>query len=118
MFANAAPAAGWAGRFIRISARGTAGSTVTPAIQNHSERAIAPPSGLLLDLSAYSVQPTLDSTATPLFGYTFAAVSGSGFVYPIPGGWILGPGAGIGFAQVPATASVAFDVNASWLEDW
>jgi len=63
------------------------------------------------------VQPTLDGIDLAL-GFTFAAVQASGFVYPIPGGIELGPGAGVAFIQVPATASVVFDISASWLEDW
>lgn len=119
MFAQgAAPAAGWSGRIIRTTTRGTAGSTVTPGIANHSTRGIAPPSGVLLDLAAFSVQPTLDATTTPHFGFTFAAVQASGIVYPIPGGIEIGPGAGIAFAQVPATASAVFEISLHWMEDW
>lgn len=118
MFAqSAAPAAGYSARFRRITARGTAGSTVTPGISNHSTRGVAPVSGVLLDLAAFSVQPTLDTVDTVL-GYTFAAVQGSGIVLPIPGGLEIGPGAGVAFIQVPATASPTFEVAATWLEDW
>ena len=118
MFAqSAAPAAGWSGRLRRITARGTAGATVTPGISNHSTRGVAPVSGVLLDLAAYSVQPTLDTVDTVL-GYTFANSQGSGLVYPIPGGLEIGPGAGVAFIQVPATAGAAFEISASWLEDW
>lgn len=118
MFAqSAAPAAGWSMRLRRITARGTAGSTVMPGISNHSTRGVAPVSGVLLDLAAFSVQPTLDSVDLAI-GYTFAAVQGSGINFPIPGGIELGPGAGVACIQAPATASVAFEVSASWLEDW
>lgn len=118
MFAQSgAPAAGWSVRLRRITARGTPGSTVTPGIQNHSTRGIAPPSGVVLDLAAYSVQPTLDSSDIAP-GYTFAAVQASGIVYPIPGGVEIPPGAGLACIQVPATASVAFEIAVSWLEDW
>lgn len=117
-FANTAPAAGWAGRLRRITARGTAGSTVTPVITAHSTHGAAPVSGALLDLAAYSVQPTLDTAPDQGLRFTFAAVAASGIVYPIPGGIELPPGAGIAFIQIPATASVAFDISVSWLEDW
>jgi hypothetical protein len=73
---------------------------------------------VVLDLAAYSVQPTLDTAPDSVFGYTFAAVQASGVIYPIPGGVELGPGAGIAFIQVPATASVVFEISLSWLEDW
>lgn len=118
VFGNTAPAAGWAGRLRRITARGTAGSTVTPVITAHSTRGAAPVSGALLDLAAFSVQPTLDTAPDQSLRFTFAAVAGSGIVYPIPGGIELGPLAGIAFIQVPAVASVAFDIFVSWLEDW
>ena len=118
MFAQgAAPAAGWSGRLRRSTSTGTAGSTVTPDIDNHSIRGAAPPSGVLLYLAAFTVQPALDASELGL-GFTFAAVQGSGIVYPIPGGIEIPPGAGIAFSQVPATASVVFEITLSWLEDW
>jgi len=42
----------------RVSTRGTAGSTVTPDIDNDAERAVAPGSGVLLELADYTVLPT------------------------------------------------------------
>lgn len=45
----------------RSSTRGTPGSTVTPAIQNHSRRGVAPPAAPLLDLSQFTgTQPVID----------------------------------------------------------
>jgi hypothetical protein len=119
MFAQVAPTAGWTGRFRRISARGTAGSTVTPNSSNHSELAVAPVSGVLLDLAQYSAQPTLlASSVDMLLGYPYPATIGAGIIYPIPGGVIVPPGAGIAYIQVPATASTAMEVAVTWLEDW
>jgi hypothetical protein len=120
MFAqSAAPAAGWACRLRRISARGTAGSTVTPNSSNHSTLGVAPVSGVLLDLAAYSVQPTLLASSVDLGPrFVFSAVQGSGIIYPIPGGLEIGPGAGVAMIQVPATISVVFDIGVTWLEDW
>jgi hypothetical protein len=120
MFAQgAAPTAGWAARLRRISARGTAGSTVTPNSSNHSTLGVAPVSGVLLDLAAYSVQPTLLASSVDLgIRYVYSNVQGSGVVYPIPGGIELPPGAGVAMIQVPATASVVFDISVTWLEDW
>ena len=116
---SAAPAAGYSARLRRISARGTAGSTVTPNISNDSRIAVAPVSGVLLDLAAYSAQPTLLASSVDFgLGFTFAAVQASGFVYPIPGGIEIGPGAGVAFIQVPATISVVFEITLTWLEDW
>ncbi|HYT45042.1 MAG TPA: hypothetical protein VEP90_22130, partial [Methylomirabilota bacterium] len=110
-------AAGFGVRLRRITARGTAGSTVTPGISNDSKRGAAPVSGYLLDLAAFTVQPTLDTVDMGI-GFTFSAVQGSGLVYPIPGGIEIGPGAGLACIQVPATASVTFDISTVSLEDW
>lgn len=113
-----AGAAGDSWRLRRISARGTAGSTVTPDIDHHSEAAVAPVSGVLLDLAAYSVQPTLVTTSDFGLGWTAPAVQGAGIVYPIPGGIIVPPGAGVAIVQVAATAWPASEITFAWLEDW
>jgi hypothetical protein len=42
----------------RTTTKGTVGSTITPDIDNDHERLVAPISGAVLDLAAYSVQPT------------------------------------------------------------
>jgi hypothetical protein len=119
MFAQTASTGGWTGRFRRISARGTAGSTVTPNSSNDSRLAAAPVSGALLDLSQFSAQPTLLASSVDLLvGYPFPAVIGAGVILPIPGGIEIGPGAGIAFIQVPATASAVIEVSITWLEDW
>ena len=118
-FAQTAATAGWVGRFRRTSARGTPGSTVTPNISNHSEIAVAPVSGALLDLAQFSAQPTLLASSVDLgIGYPFPAVIGAGISLPIPGGIVIGPGAGLAFIQVPATASPILEVTFDWLEDW
>ncbi len=104
-------------RYRRITARGTAGSTVTPGIQNHSTRGVAPVSGVLLDLAAYTTQPTLD-VSDLILGWTAPAVQGSGIVYPIPGGVEVGPGAGLAVIQVAATIWPISEITVSWLEDW
>jgi len=104
-------------RFRRTSARGTAGSTVTPTIEHHSERAIAPPSGFLLDLSAFSVQPTLVAGELGQ-GWVASAVVGSGGVIAIPGGLIIPPGTGIVAIQTKATIWPISEVGVVVLEDW
>jgi hypothetical protein len=86
----------------RITARGTPGSTVTPLIGNADERDIAAPAGALLDLAAYTGQPTVDASAVPLWGWVAAAVAGSGFIYPT-GGITIPPGAGLAITQVAGT---------------
>ena len=95
----------------RTTARGTPGSTVTPLIQQADERDIAPGSGALLDLAAFTVQPTLETVG--LFGWVAAAVAGSGVVYPT-GGIVIPPAAGIAIVQVAATAWPASEVHFRW----
>lgn len=117
VFKTAAGTAADAFRLKRSTARGTAGSTVTPDIDNHSERAAAPVSGALLDLSAYSVQPTLDgSELGPEF--VAAAFAAAGIVYAIPGGIVVPFGTGLVLAQSQATIWPVSGVSFSWLEDW
>lgn len=119
MFAQTAATAGWTVRLRRTSARGTAGSTVTPNSSNDSKLAAAPVSGALLDLAQFSAQPTLLASSVDLMlGYPFPAVIGAGIVYPISGGIEIGPGAGIACIQVPATAGPIMEVSITWLEDW
>jgi hypothetical protein len=63
----------------RITARGTPGSTITPSAVNEYEQVATPPSGFLLDLAAYTVQPTL--AASPLHGWVLPASVGSGMMW-------------------------------------
>lgn len=96
----------------RITARGTPGSTQTPVIGNADERDIAAPAGVLLDLAAYSVQPTADGTVgtAAMWGWVAAAVAGSGFIYPT-GGITLPPAAGLGIFQAQGTIWPVSDVS-------
>lgn len=64
----------------RSTARGTPGSTVTPDIDNEAERAAAPPSGMLLDLAAFTVQPTVD--ASDLERFNLPAAIGAAVFLP------------------------------------
>jgi len=63
----------------RTSARGTAGSTVTPDLDNHFGQRAAPSSAPLLDLAAYSVQPTV--AAPDMFEGGLGANAGGSVVY-------------------------------------
>jgi hypothetical protein len=114
LVAVAAPGAGAGIELRRITARGTPGSTVTPAIQQHDARAIAPPSGALLDLAAYTVQPTLE--AGGLWGWVLGAVIGSGFIYPVPLGIVVPPGAGLALVNRAAIIVPASEVAIVWQE--
>lgn len=99
----------------RTSTRGTPGSTVTPDADNCEDGLSPPPSGMLLDLAEYSVQPTL--AAAPLFGpFAFpagaAGTEGSGFVQPLPRGVIVKPGTGLAICErIGSTFSGSWDVN-------
>jgi hypothetical protein len=112
--ANAAPAAS-AGIYLRrASARGTAGSTVTPAIQNDVARLLAPPSGALLDLATYTGQPTFETLG--LYGWTLAAVAASGLIIPFPRGIEVPVGTGLSIVTTNAVAIPASDVSFLWEE--
>jgi hypothetical protein len=97
----------------RTTARGTAGSTVTPGSINEIEQIAAPPSGFLLDLAAYSVQPTL--AAGGLYGLCLPAAIGAGVM------WVwneieIPAGAGIALTNGIALAFPAARINA-FVED-
>lgn len=93
--ATTAPAAGAGFVLRRSTARGTPGSTVTPNAEAADSRDAAPDSGFLLDLAAFSVQPTL---AAGELGpaWMLAPVAGSGLIYPVGGrGLTVPPGTGV-----------------------
>lgn len=108
----AAPAAGASVYLRRSTARGTAGSTVTPGIQHDADRAIAPPSGALLDLAAFTGQPTFETGG--FWGWGFAAVQASGVIYPFgnwaPKGLVIPPAAGLCIVTAAAVAIPASEV--------
>lgn len=107
----AAPAAGASVYLRRTTVRGTAGSTVTPGIQHDVDRAIAPPSGALLDLAAFTGQPTFETGG--MFGWGFAAVQASGILYPVglsPKGIAIPPGAGLAIVTAVAVVIPASEV--------
>jgi hypothetical protein len=85
----------------RTTARGTAGSTVTPDADNAGQADSTPPSGALLDLAAFTVQPTL---ATPgMYGWVAPAVAGAGIILPLPRGIVIPSGTGLAIVQRAAT---------------
>jgi len=108
-------AVAWALQLIRTSNRGsTPGSTVTPDIDNHRDRLLAPQSGALLDLSQYITAPTVQGPA--MARTHLGGVIGSAF------GWVFNPpiaipaGTGLAIANVPATASPTMDFTFIWEE--
>jgi len=99
----------------RITTRGTPGSTITPDIDNDWEKYAAPASGALIDLAAFSVQPTL---ATP-FTARWHVPTGTGempvFFYPIRPVKIP-PGTGFAATNPQASIAGAGDVTFEWME--
>lgn len=113
-----APAASAGFKLKRISTRGTPGTTEIPGLPNHSQGAIAPPSGALLDLGAYGVEPTVVGAELGP-GWPLAAVAASGFIYPIPSSGIeIAPGTGLALCNIGAVITPAADISFAWLEDW
>lgn len=95
--------------------RGTAGSTVTPDIDNNYERQVAPPSGALLDLAAYSVQPTLQTPA--LAARNLPATVGSFLVFDFRDKPIMvRPGQGLAIGTPVATVLQPSDFTFVWDE--
>lgn len=79
----------------RYLTRGTPGLTVTPDADNHTEGLVAPPSGAVLDLPEYTVNPTL--SAVP--GWELHCGSNAGVGYFIEFGeapFKVPPGTGLG----------------------
>lgn len=108
----------------RTSARGTPGSTVTPDADSDWAGELAPPSGALLDLAAFTVQPTL--AAPELDGLVLAAAgtsgtpsSGMGFALVRPEGIWVPPGTGLLLNGVLIAGAVSWptsEVTFEWAE--
>jgi len=80
---------------------------------------VAPPSGALFDLGAYTVQPTLLASAVDIGEpWIMATLQGCGVVLDFDSAIEIPPGAGIAMIQLNAAASVAYDNTVVWLEDW
>jgi hypothetical protein len=101
---------------VRSSARGTARSTVTPAQQNDADYQAAPPSGAVLDLSVFSVQPTLISATAFMFRWNLPAAIGSGFILPLPDPIFVPAGTGLVILTPAAVILQPADVTYFWRE--
>lgn len=99
----------------RTTARGTPGSTVTPTINSDFDRGLAPPSGALIDLAAYSVQPTL-AASLPIARANLPATVGSGFIWVFSTPIRIKPGEGLAVATPVATILQASDISFIWEE--
>lgn len=108
----AAPVAGCTVAIRRISTRGTPGSTMTSTIASDTSYGVAPPSGAVLDLATYTVQPTVDGPG--LWGWVLPAVTASGFIQPLPRGVTIRPGQGLAVVTGQAIAIPAAEVYVVW----
>lgn len=98
---------------VRTTTRGTATLTVTPDIDNHDERLLAPITGALLDLT-YSAQPTV---AGPyLHRINTPAAVGVGFLWAFPRGIRVPAGTGLAIATPVAVILQPGDVAFVWHE--
>lgn len=99
----------------RITARGTAGSTVTPDSSTSLDTPrITPQSGALLDLAAYTVQPTL--TGVLLSRANLPAAIGAGFIWVFAEPIIIPPGEGLALITPEAVILQPSDVTFVWDE--
>lgn len=103
----------------RISARGTPGSTATPTIANHYGHDIAPPSGVLLDMASYTVQPTFvgaSNSGGDLLSTIIPAAIGAGIMWVFPDPIEVKAGAGLAMATGIALAMPVSRVTFKWEE--
>jgi hypothetical protein len=98
----------------RITTQGTAGSVITPDADSAWNGDDVPASGALLNLAAFSVQPTRG--APGLFGWVAPTVAASGFVWPTPRGIWIPPGTGLAICQRVATIWPVSEVYFAWEE--
>jgi hypothetical protein len=100
----------------RMTTRGTPGSTITPGVQHHSRRAIAPPSGALLDMAGYSVEPTPDSITTiENFAWSLIGTGGGGMRVDL--NLVIPPGDGVGLVASDAAVR-PFEVEFVWYDGY
>ena len=98
----------------RVSARGTAGATVTPTIVDDFDRALAPPSGALFDLALYSVQPTYEALSLDAVWLNDSVGTAFSWYFD-PVLWIS-PGAGVGVATITASIFGVSRCTVEWVE--
>lgn len=98
----------------RITTRGTPGATVTPDADNAWWGDDVPSSGALVDVAAFTVQPTKSTPA--LFGWVASAIAAAGVIWPTPRGIEIPFGTGIAIVQRAATAWPASEVYFVWDE--
>lgn len=112
--ATTAPAAGAGVALRRTTARGTAGSTLTPVLANDTHRGSVSASVSVLDFAVFSAQPTLE-TSPNLWQWTFAAAAASGVSGPIE--IDIPPGTGLAWVNIAAVIFPVSDFCVAWTED-
>lgn len=102
----------------RTTARGTPGSTVTPDADNAWDDLAAPPSGVLLDLAAFTVQPTVSGSRLWVMGGQSGVTGseGSGFLWTWEPGIRISPGAGLALGFAGGATHDPADFNFVWEE--
>lgn len=98
----------------RSTARGTPGSSITPTIVNDLQRALAPVSGPILDLAAFTVQPTLE--ALNLNGFALPGAVGAGVMWVFRNSIEIPPGNGLVLTTGVALAFPVCRVTFVWHE--
>jgi len=93
----------------RITTKGTPASDVTPDIDNDLDKAVAPPSGFVLSLGAYSAQPTLSTP--PLRQLNLPATVASGFKWVWDKGLFIPQSTGVAFVSPDAVVLQPGDVT-------
>ncbi len=114
----AAPANVQSLRVQRTSARGTPGSSVTPGREADSNYGGAPPSGAILDLAAFTVQPTYVGTSIGLLGYSGVPVAGLYVDIDFGSGIDIPAGMGLAIATCEDASNwQKSEVTFAWKED-
>jgi len=99
---------------VRVTARGTAGSTITPDADCHDDNQTSPESSAVLDLGDHSVAPTVSAPYKRRLH--LPAVIGSGYVWTFPKGMRVKAGEGLGIVTPTAVAGQACDIYFAWEE--
>lgn len=103
---------------VRTSARGaTPGSTITPGIAQHFRRAVAPPSGAVIETSNFGTEPTIDGVA---IGERPLAINLAAWVmvWQFPEPIAVLPGAGLAIAELTTALAVPIcNIGFTWLEE-
>jgi hypothetical protein len=100
----------------RTSAKGTAGTTVTPNSSNSASGRLAPPSGATLELATFSAQPTLLASSVDMLRANFPAAIASGAMYSFQVPIEIPAGQGLAIITPPAVILQPADVTFRWTE--